>query len=102
MPGCSLGIGDLRILHLLCIIIILQLNFARSLKELHSFVIILLLLYTVLLLLQFLMKTLKYIKHLCLETDTYGFSLTVIKILRNLLFYEKEKKPKRRITLSTG
>ena len=49
LPGCSLGVRDRRIL---------RLNFARTLKELHSFIIILLLLYTILLLLQFLMKTL--------------------------------------------
>ena len=51
-----LGIGDRRILRLLCRII--WLNFTRSLKQLCSFIIILLLLYTILLLLQFLMKSL--------------------------------------------
>ena len=49
--GCSLGIRDRKILCLVCKI--LRLNFARSLKELCSFIIILLLLYTVLLLLQY-------------------------------------------------
>ena len=53
---CSLGIEDRRILGLLCRI--LRLNFTRSLKELHFFIIILRLLYTIILLLQFLMKTL--------------------------------------------
>ena len=54
---CSLGIGDWRILFLLHRI--LWLNFAHFPKELCSFIIILLLLHTILLLLQFLMKTLE-------------------------------------------
>ena len=48
--GFSLGVGDRRILHLPRRI--LWLNLAHSLKELRSFIIILLLLYTILLLLQ--------------------------------------------------
>ena len=55
--GCSLGIGDQRILRLLHRI--LRLNFACFLRELCPSIIIPLLLYSILLLLEFLMETLK-------------------------------------------
>ena len=55
-PGCSLGIGDWRILWLLHRI--LQLEFVCFMREVCPSIIILQLLYSLLLLLQFLMKTL--------------------------------------------
>ena len=58
--GCSLGIGDWKILWLLRRI--LRLNFTRSLKDRCSFIIIHLLLYTILLfLIKCLLKTIYFL-----------------------------------------